>query len=190
MDLLLDINVAVDVCTKRSPFYPDADLALAKCLYEGGRLWPYAGSVQTLEYVTRQELQYQQSVNGPPLSAKQLGRQARDLLKVFTADKHWLAALAGEGDVFDSDDPEDEQLVRALNRFPPGAIKLLTRDQKLLDAHPGKTITPTQYCLLPIGNAALEFVDLKAQQASIRPALAEKIHRVLHHGQYLTTYQF
>lgn len=53
MDLLLDIDVAMDVCTRRSPFYPDADLALAKCLYEGGRLWLYAGSVQTLEYVRR-----------------------------------------------------------------------------------------------------------------------------------------
>ena len=185
MDLLLDINVAVDVCTKRSPFYPDADLALAKCLYEGGRLWLYAGSVQTLEYVTRQELKQSQRPDSPSPSAQQLSRQARDLLKVFTADKHWLATLAGEGDVFDSDDPEDEQLIRALNRFPPGAIKLLTRDQKLLDAHPGKTITPTQYCLLPMENAALELIDLKAQQASIRPALEEKIHRVLHHGQYI-----
>lgn len=31
MDLLLDINVAVDICAKRSAYYPDADLALAKC---------------------------------------------------------------------------------------------------------------------------------------------------------------
>lgn len=185
MDLLLDINVAVDVCTKRSPFYLDADLALAKCLYEGGRLWLYAGSVQTLEYVTRQELQYQQSVNGPPLSAKQLGRQARNLLKAFAADKQWLAALANEGSVFDSDDPEDEQLVRALDRFPPGAIKLLTRDRKLLDAHPGKTITPAQYCQLPMASAALEFINLQAQQDGIRPALETQVHRVFHHGHYI-----
>ncbi len=56
MDLLLDINVAVDICAKRPAYYQDADLALAKCRQEGGRLWLYAGSVQTLEYVTRAEL--------------------------------------------------------------------------------------------------------------------------------------
>jgi hypothetical protein len=30
--------------------------------------------------------------------------------------------LAGEGDVFDSPDPEDEQLIRAMARFAPGTI--------------------------------------------------------------------
>jgi len=185
MDLLLDVNVAVDVCTKRLPFYPDADLAVAKCLYEGGRLWLYAGSVQTLDYVTRQELTQSQPPDSPSPSAKQRARQARHLLKVFAADKHWLAALADEGAVFDSDDPEDEQLIRALNRFPPGTIKLLTRDRKLLDAHPGQTITPTQYCQWPLESAALEFIDLKAQQDRMRPALEERVHRVFHHGHYI-----
>lgn len=185
MDLLLDINVAVDVCTRRSPFYQDADLALAKCLYEGGRLWLYAGSVQTLEYVTRQELQQRQPPDAPPLSAKQLARQARNLLKAFSADKGWLAALASEGEVFDSDDPEDEQLIRALDRFQPGVIKLLTRDQGLIDAYLGKTITPAQYCQLPIKNSVLDFIDLKIQQDAIRPQLENDIHRVLHHGQYI-----
>ena len=177
--------MAVDVCTRRSPFYQDADLALAKCLYEGGRLWLYAGSVQTLEYVTRQELQQRQPPSALPLPAKQLARQARNLLKAFAADKQWLAALAGEGDVFDSDDPEDAQLIRALDRFPPGAIQLLTRDQALIDAYPGKTLTPAQYCQRPVNNAALEFIDLKTQQDAIRPPLERNIHRVLHHGQYI-----
>jgi len=44
--------------------------------------------------------------------------------------------------VFSAHDPEDEQLIRALDRFAPGTIKLLTRDQPLLDAHPDKTISP------------------------------------------------
>lgn len=29
MDLLLDINVAVDICTKRKPFFEDSALAVA-----------------------------------------------------------------------------------------------------------------------------------------------------------------
>ena len=48
MDLLLDVNVAVDVCTKRPAFYKMADFVLAKCTQTGGRIWLYAGSVQTL----------------------------------------------------------------------------------------------------------------------------------------------
>lgn len=185
MDLLLDIDVVVDVCTKRQPFYQDADLALAKCLHEGGRLWLYVGSVQTLEYVTHQELKQSQSPDTPPLSAQQLAWQARRLLKAFAIDKHWLAALAGEGDVFGSDYPEHEQLIRALDRFQLGAIKLLTRNRRLIDALPDKTITPTQYCQQPVEKAALDFVDLKTQQDAIRPSLENRIHRVLHHGQYI-----
>jgi UDP-2-acetamido-2-deoxy-ribo-hexuluronate aminotransferase len=184
MDLLLDINVAVDVCTKRSPFYQDADLALAKCLYEGGRLWLYAGSVQTLEYVTRQELKQSQRPDSPSPSAKQLSRQARNLLKVFTADKHWLAALAGEGEVFDSDDPEDEQLIRALARLGPDA-RLLSRDGPLAECYPERVLSPAAYLAMDRPRRALEFIDLKTQQDAIRPDLERGIHRVLHHGQYI-----
>jgi len=56
MDLLLDINIAVDICTRRSPFFDDADLAVTQCRCTGGHLWLYVGCVQTLEYVTRSEL--------------------------------------------------------------------------------------------------------------------------------------
>ena len=127
MDLLLDVNVAVDVCTKRAPFFRAADLAIAKCRHEGGRVWLYVGSVQTLEYVVRDALQRSNRERGLELTQRQLQQQARLLLKEFAADKHWLGALAGEGPVFEAPDPEDEQLIRALDRFAPGKMKLLTR---------------------------------------------------------------
>nr|VFK45069.1 MAG: UDP-2-acetamido-2-deoxy-ribo-hexuluronate aminotransferase [Candidatus Kentron sp. SD]VFK49711.1 MAG: UDP-2-acetamido-2-deoxy-ribo-hexuluronate aminotransferase [Candidatus Kentron sp. SD] len=185
MDLLLDVNVAVDICAKRRPFFKDADLAVAKCLLESGRVWLYAGGVQTLEYVIRKELGRNRKDGPSPLSIKQLAKQTRNVLKAFSSDKHWLAALASEGPVFDSLDPEDEQLLRALDRFPSGSIKLLTRDQNLLDAYPEKTITPKQYCQLPLENGRCDFVDLKTQQDNIRPQLERNIHEVLHHGQYI-----
>lgn len=185
MDLLLDVNVAVDTCIRREPFFKDVDFAIAKCLQEGGRIWIYTGSVQTLEYVTRKELRKNQS--GDPLvpSARQLAWQTRNLLKAFSADKHWLAALPGEGPVFDSADPENEQLIRALDRFPLGAIKLLTRDLPLLAAHPQKTISPADYCRQGMTDKLIDFIDLKTQQDAIRPLLEQNIHRVLHHGQYI-----
>lgn len=185
MDLLLDINVAVDICCKRENFYKEADLAVALCLHQGGRVWLYAGSVQTLEYITNGELRRSQISSGTAATAKQLARQTRDLLKAFTADKHWLAALAGEGDVFDSSDPEDEQLIRALGRFAPGAIKLITRDVLLCQQHPKLTITPLEYLQTRLSPKPIDFIDLKTQQDHIRPALEANLHRVMHHGQYI-----
>lgn len=185
MDVLLDVNVAMDACIRREPFFKDADLAIAKCLQDGGRVWLYTGSVQTLEYVTRRELRISQAGDAPALTARQLERQTRNLLRAFSADKHWLAALSGEGPVFDSADPEDEQLVRALDRFPPGAIKLLTRDAFLLAAYPQKTISPSEYCHQVMAAKPIEFINLKTQQDAIRPALEKNTHRVLHHGQYI-----
>ena len=96
MDLLLDINVAVDICAKRPAYYQDADLALAKCRQEGGRLWLYAGSVQTLEYVTRDALKHTFRAAGQPITARQLHYHIRQVLKTFAEDKQWLAALAAK----------------------------------------------------------------------------------------------
>jgi len=185
MDLLLDVNVAVDSCIGRQPWCQWADLALAKCTAEGGRLWLYAGSVQTLDYVTRHELKRIRPVEAAPPSAKQIEARAKALLAAFTADKHWLAALAGEGPVFDCADSEDEQLLRALDRFAPGAIKLLTRDQRLLETHRDRTISPEAYCREPPSRRSMHFVDLGKQQAAIRPELERNLHRVLHHGYYI-----
>lgn len=185
MDLLLDINVAVDSCTGRKPWCQFSDIALVKCLFEGGRLWLYAGSVQTLEYVTRKELQRVNVGRMLQLTSRQIEHQAKEILSAFVADKHWLAAMAGEGPVFDSRDPEDEQLIRAMDRFPSGSIKLLTRDDRLLSAYPEKTISPEAYCQQSEPTPKIDFIDLKTQQDNLRPQLERNLHRVLHHGQYI-----
>ncbi len=122
---------------------------------------------------------------GRQISNRQCAARARQTLKLFAQDKHWLAALANEGNVFDGPDPEDEQLIRALGRFAPGSIKLLTRDAALCERFPQHTITPQQYLQTPLPPKAIEFCDLAAQQDRIRPALEKSIHRVLHHGQYI-----
>jgi len=122
---------------------------------------------------------------GRQISNRQCAARARQTLKLFAQDKHWLAALANEGNVFDSPDPEDEQLIRALGRFAPGSIKLLTRDEFLCERYPAFTIKPEDYLGLPSQTPPIEFCDLAAQQDRIRPALEKNIHRVLHHGQYI-----
>ena len=185
MDILLDINIAVDICTRREQHFETADLAVSKCLSEGGRLWLYVGSVQTLEYVTRDELRRANAREGFAATARQLERQTRQVLKAFAVDKHWLAALADEGNVFDSPDPEDEQLIRALARFAPGTVKLLTRDETLRDRYPEHTMAPQTYLALPLKTKPIAFIDLVAQQDPLRPQLERNLHRVWHPGHYI-----
>ena len=141
MDLLLDVNIVIDICQPRPAFSDSALKALAKCHAQGGRMWLYAGSVQTLEYTLARGLVQQAGSEGLSLPVAEALRRSRLLIREFARDKHWLAALASEGDVFFSDDPEHEQLIRSLERFKPGAIYLLTRDASLMekcasDPHP------------------------------------------------------
>lgn len=183
MNLLIDINIVLDVCAVRMPFAPVSAAALQHCQSQGGKLWLYAGSIQTMEYNMVREVQ--RRTDGAKLTTRQCAIRARQALKAFAQDKHWLAALAGEGDVFDSPDPEDEQLIRALARFAPGTIKLLTRDEALCARYPELTVTPEQYLQTPAQTKPIEFIDLAAQQDKLRPQLELGMHRVLHHGQYI-----
>ena len=143
MDLLLDVNVVVDICTQRRPHFEAARDAVAACQAAGGRIWLYVGSVQTLEYVTRAELSRQLAEENVFPSQRQLFQRTIELLHEFAKDKQWLAALAEEGSVFDSEDPEDEQLIRALRRFGEGKIKILTRDADLIEKC-AQAITPEE----------------------------------------------
>jgi len=181
MNLLLDVNIVLDICAVRLPFVQWSAGAIQKCLDSGGKIWMYVGSVQTLEYNLVHELQRRRT----GLTRRQLAYQARQALKAFAKDKHWLAALADEGNVFDSPDPEDEQLIRAMGRFAHGTIKLLTRDETLCARYPEHTIAPLHYLALPLQTKPLDFIDLAAQQDRLRPQLERSIHRVLHHGQYI-----
>jgi UDP-2-acetamido-2-deoxy-ribo-hexuluronate aminotransferase len=138
-----------------------------------------------LEYVARAEFKVKILKEGKDLTARQLEKLTRKMLKAFTADKHWLAALSGEGEVFGSEDPEDEQLVRALGRFNKGEIAFLTRDERLLDRQDSDILSPEAYLALNVSSKPIDFIDLKTQQDAIRPQLEQNIHRVLHHGRYI-----
>ena len=183
-DLLLDVNIVVDICALREGFADSEAKAIAHCMIHGGRVWLYSGSVQTYEYTLRKALVRTYSDRGTDLSQRQCAAIAKASLMAFAEDKHWLAALAGEGTVFGADDPEDEQLIRALARFKPDTIRLLTRDAVLLEKCPD-AIRPEDYLALGDGAKHIDFIDLKTQQGHARASLEDGIHRVLHHGQYI-----
>ncbi len=184
MDLLLDVNIVLDICEPRPEHARMALEALEKCRSEGGTLWLYAGSAQTLHHVLAGGLLTRASEAGTRLTRGEALRRSSALLKQFTSGTRWLAALAGEGDVFAANDPEDEQLVRALDRFADGRIRLLTRDEALLSVEP-RAVSPRAYLQGAAKVPALDFIDLASQQHALRGALEARVHRVLHHGQYI-----
>lgn len=182
--ILLDVNVVVDLCVERDGTANSA-LAIAMAESTGTSIWVYTGSVQTLEYVVAQEIYRNSQNNGILISHKESNKKAKTDLLRQTAGMQWLASLSGEGNVFGCDDPEDEQLLIALDRFPANTVGLLTRDGTMLKRAGARAITPEVFieaCKRESTQRTIEFIDLKIQQDYIRPALEENIHRVLHHG--------
>jgi UDP-2-acetamido-2-deoxy-ribo-hexuluronate aminotransferase len=110
MNIILDVNIVVDICARRDPFYDDSLAAVVSSKTRGHRIWLYVGAVQTMGYTLGAELRRRHPAEAAPVSNSAHDRKAKELLQEFAQDKHWLAALAGEGDVFSSNDPEDEQL--------------------------------------------------------------------------------
>jgi len=182
--VLLDVDVVVDLCVSGAD--SDASVqAVAVAEQAGASVWLYTGSVQGLETATANALRALQAAAGVAATDAGIQGRARELLRARTASYRWLSALAGEGDVFAADDPAAEQLLRALDRFESGAARLLTRDPKLLAAHPDKTLAPGQCTADAFSQAPLGFIDLATQQDLIRPALELNLHRVLQHGRYV-----
>jgi UDP-2-acetamido-2-deoxy-ribo-hexuluronate aminotransferase len=181
MDLLLDVDIVIGLCAPRLHGYQAARSALDRCAGNTGRVWLYSGSVQTLVHRLTKEI----AIDQPAVTITMAKQLARQKLKSFSSDKQWLAALAGEGDVFDADDPEHEQLLRALDRFADGQIVLITCNQQLLDRKEPRILSPEQYLSSASEEKPIDFINLKTQQDQIRPVLEKNIHRVLHHGQYI-----
>lgn len=183
MDLLLHVDIVVDVCSGREPWCYAAAEAICKCLESGQRVWLYSGAVQSMQFAVAREIYNLQRESG--ISLADALNSSRQVLAEFCTDKHWLAALAEEGPVFRAEDPEGEQLVRALERFPADSIRLLTRDEVLAARYPEQTVSPQEFAKQGCSESSLEFVDLQTQQDRIRPELERGVHRVLHHGKYI-----
>ncbi len=105
MDLLLDVNIVIDICQPRPAFSSLALQAIAKCHAEGGRMWLYTGSVQTLEYSLAGGLIKEALSEGFTLPMPEAQRRSRRLIQEFARDKHWLVATQPikTGELFSAD---------------------------------------------------------------------------------------
>jgi len=146
MDLLIDPDVAIDVCAGRQPHSEHGALAIELARHQGARLWLYCGSAQALEYGLCLHLLRANEHAPSPEPREAVLARARRLLAEFARGVQWLAVLTGEGLVFDAADPEAEQLMRAPGRFAPGSVQPLRRDRALLEQHLGQFIAPEVGC--------------------------------------------
>ncbi len=158
-NVLLDINIVVDILSKRMPFALESVKAFHQIERRKDKVWLYTGSVHTLEYTVASELKRLWAEAGEALSFNEALKKSREKLQIFTSDINWLAALAGDGLVFDKDEPEDAQLILAVHRLGPDAL-LLTRDKKLIRKC-AQAISPENYLGLEPGNDSIAFVDFK-----------------------------
>ncbi len=183
MDLLLDVNIVVDICQPRADA-ARALLTIERCRQSGGRIWLYAGAVQSMQYALADGLWRDAQIAAKTMSRTAALRRSSELLHAFAEDKLWLSALAGEGPVFAATEPEDEQFERAPARFKPGTIKILTRDTGMLKrcVH---AISIEDCLAVDNQPPALDFIDLATQQDQLRAVIETNVHRVLHHGQYI-----
>lgn len=179
-NLLLDINIIVDICTKRVSYWETSLKAINKCLKNHFSVWIYVGSVQTLEYVVALELRKNK---GDEISLKYARYQSGMLLDKFCKNFNWLSSIAEDGEVWHDKDPEDAQLYQAVQRLDNAL--LLTRDKGMLDRG-DFSISPEQYLSYAKNKEqSIQFVDLKTQQNIVRPQLEKKIFKVLSAGQYI-----
>lgn len=128
-NILLDINVIVDILSKRMPYVLESVKAFQQIKNCGDKAWIYVGSIHTLEYTVASELKRSWFESGEVLSFNKALEKAREKLQIFTSDLHWLTAFSEDGLVYDKDEPEDAQLVQAVCRLGRDAL-LLTRDKK------------------------------------------------------------
>lgn len=182
-DILIDVDIIVDICIKQQPHYETSLAAVDYCTKVGHSAWLYVGSVQTLHSTLAHQLSRMASEKGHITTSSDFSQQAASLLQEFAEGKQWLAALAEDGPVFSDSHPQDLQLVNAVQRLAPDA-RLLTRNTRLLDRCV-QAITPENYLELQLTRPPLAFIDLKVQQTAIRTRLENRLHRALHHGQYI-----
>lgn len=184
MDLLIDIELAIDICLQRQADWTQSQQAIDACEARGARMWLYAGAIGALDAAMKIQLQPVQS-DDVTCNPSAILAQRKSAFKHFAQGKQWLAALSSDCEVLDTEDFLASQHVMAMQRFPDRQIRLLTRNAQLLQEYPDLSLSPESSLLENAQENRIEFIDLGKQQDGIRAGLEQGLHRVLLHGQYI-----
>jgi len=113
-------------------------------------------------------------------------KKAAELLDKAKQTFLWWPALSEDSDVFDSDLPEENQLLRAFNRMGENAL-FVTRNENLLKRE-DNAVAPEEFLLVYEKqhlSRKIEFCDLSAQLDTFRPQMERAILDVVNSTRYI-----
>ena len=185
-NLILDVDIILDVLAGKTSHALSSAEPWEDAVRHGYRLWVVAATLPAMIRAIEQGIgQRPEDVDGT--SDVPSVRGIRQALKNLLAPVEILSSYAFEAkDVLDGGDPEKTFILRAADTLG-GETLILSRDQTFMKQD-DRVISPEAFLrLLSISPDpdSLPFIDLKAQQAHILPALEERIRGVLRHGQYI-----
>ena len=182
MKILLDVNIVVDICAERLPFFKKATQIFTWLMNKNIQPYLYTGSVQTLIYSLATQIH---KLDRPFSNSLEI---ARNELNKFSESVYWCSSLSEDAQVFLDEDPEDAQLIKAVNRMGVDAF-LLTRDKQLLKRF-DKAISPDEFIrkYIELENkwkAPIPFCDLNKQLDEYRPELESCINQVIESTSFI-----
>jgi len=185
IQLVFDTNILVDALTARGEYYHYAVDLLEMVTKGDAEGWYAPHTLTTVYYLLERTL----AKDAP--TRKDAVRAAGELLNTLIEILKPLPQVGNEiseCDAGDSDDLEDLLIIKLATDYLPNPL-FVTRDKWFLKkqdhnaAHP-KEIIEQGLCRWN-KDSSLQFIDLAAQQRSIRSQLEKNIHKVLAHGRYI-----
>jgi len=184
--ILLDVNVILDLWLERGE-YQLAEKLIEDAEEKGVLLWVSASSIPIIEYVFIQQLKKE---GADSEEAREICRKLFELLFEYARP---LSNFGFEQPALltRAVDIEDAQIALSMNCLH-GEKCIVTSD--ITFDNLGIVVCLTVADALkwidekdsnPKENSQIPFIDLKAQQDSIRPQLEKNIYKVLHHGRYI-----
>jgi len=185
-NLVFDVNVILDLWLERQP--EDRLLLIAQLIESqksgAAGCWIASPSLHVLEYLARQQFKKE---GVEPARARQVVKR---LLAHLLKNLRPLTCFGFQQDeaLLAHSDLEDAQIIKAASVLH-GPVAIVTNEKRFDTTGTDLVqLSPPQADLWlqdPAPLPAIAFIDLQAQQNRMRPVLEEKVHRVLHHGQYI-----
>ena len=186
IQLVFDTNILVDAMIARGQYAPYG-VELLEMVRNGIVEGWYAPHTVTTAYYLLEKTLRQDADN-----RQQAVETARILLKETLSFLKPLPQVGDELLTLESkpgDDLEDLLIIHLATDYLPNPL-FVTRDKWFLTMGAHNSAHPKEIISNGLDNyikkdSSVAFVDLQAQQRSIRPQIEKGIHSVLHHGRYI-----
>ncbi len=178
MNYLLDNNIVIDLLSeRRREQYPKTTLVYQVLNESENNIYISASSIDNIEFILFKELKAQ--FDKPN---KETLDEVHKRIKAFLQDKK--IAKTPSYIELDYEDIEDSQIIASAKAID---AKVITRDEVMLQKHPGIAISPSTY--LKTRNqkreSSIDFANLKKQYFMYQPELEREMDKVLNSASYI-----